>query len=88
MRSRDCYNDVGNVHIRYDINHPTGKPVLSIRAYIEQNGERIGTISSESDGRLYLSFDYANEISFSMKREILGTVLTDIEGVFNESLTE
>ena len=84
VRNRTGYNDVSDVHIGYEINQTTGNPVTSIRANIERDDKRIGTVTVERDGRLYISFDYANDISFDIKRQVLNTVLTDIENVFNE----
>ncbi|MCL3853575.1 hypothetical protein M1P97_20025 [Parabacteroides sp. GYB001] len=84
VRSRTGYNDVGDVHIGYEINQTTGNPVSSIRANIERSDKRIGTVTVERDGRMYISFDYANDISFETKRQVLTTVLTDAENVFNE----
>lgn len=84
VRTRTGYNDVGDVHIGYEINQTTGNPVSSIRANIELSDKRIGTVTIERDGRIYISFDYANDISSDVKRQVLTTVLTDADNVFNE----
>lgn len=87
VRSRSCYNDVGDIHITYEINQETGKPVKSIRATILSDDNRIGVITAESDGRMYISFDHANDISYSIKKEVTTSVLSDIESVFNEPIS-
>lgn len=88
VRNRTGYNDVEDIHVSYEINQTTGSPVSSIRANIERDDKRVGTVTVERDGRLYISLDYANDISFDTKREVLTTILTDVEKVFNEPETD
>ena len=87
-RSRVCYNDVDDIHIRYDIEQETGKPATIVRAFIERDEKRLGSVSAEADGKLYLSFDCPNGIPYAQKREVVSAVLADIDGVFNEPAGE
>ena len=85
-RSRIASNDVGNVHIDYSITQITGEPATKVRGDIVLAKKTIGTITVERDGRLYVSFDYANDIPVATKKQDLETVLTDADGVFNEEV--
>lgn len=84
VRSRTGYNDVGDVHIRYEISQSTGNPATNVRGNVELNDKRLGAVSVDRDGRMYVSFDYENSISLETKKQVLSTILTDAEAVFNE----
>lgn len=88
VRSRSGYNDVGDIQIKYDINQETGKPVKSMRATVLKNDRQIGIVTAESDGRLYVSFDYANDIACIVKKEVITAILADVEDVFNELIEQ
>lgn len=84
VRSRDGYNDVAGVHIIYEINQKMNEPVTSVRGIMTVNDERIGTLSMEKDGRMYVSIDKENNLSFAERSEVIATIITDMEGVFIE----
>ncbi|WP_099465557.1 hypothetical protein [Parabacteroides provencensis] len=85
-RNRIAFNDVGEVHIDYAIVQATGKPVTKVRGDIVVAKKTFGTITVERDGRLYISFDYANNITADIKKQVVNTVLTDADVVFNETI--
>lgn len=60
IRNWDCYNDVGDVHIVYSIAQKTSEPAVSVSGALEKDGERIGIITAERDGRMYISIDKAS----------------------------
>lgn len=84
VRNRNGYNDVAGVHIIYDITQRMNEPVTSIRGTMTVDDERIGTLSMEKDGRMYVSIDKENKLSFAERREVVSTIITDMEGVFSE----
>ena len=88
VRNRDGYNDVEGVHILYTISQKTSEPATSVSGRLELDGERIGIISAERDGRMYVSIDQSTALTFAQHRTVISTVLTDIDSVFSESMAD
>lgn len=85
-RIRSGKSVVGGVEIRYDIEQETGKTPLRVSASIKKDEERVGSMVIEADGRMYISLDNSSDISHEARKQILITILSDTEFIFNESV--
>lgn len=85
IRNRDGYNDVEGIHIVYTIVQKTSEPAESVSGSLEKDGERIGIITAERDGRMYISIDKASGLTLAQEKTVIATVMDDIESVFNEA---
>lgn len=85
IRTRDCYNDVEGVHIVYTIAQKTSDPASSVSGRLEKDGERIGIITAERDGRMYISIDKSSGLTLSQEKSVVIAVLDDMASVFNEA---
>ncbi|WP_293738959.1 hypothetical protein [uncultured Parabacteroides sp.] len=83
-RNREGVAEVAGVKLRYTISQYTGEQVKNVRADILKNDIRIGTVSVERDGRLYISFDKEGITSVEDQVSIVTQVLQDSAQVFNE----
>lgn len=88
VRTRDGYNDVEGVHIVYTIAQKTSDPAPSISGRLERNDERIGIISAEPNGRMYVSIDKSTPLTFTQCKAVVEAALADMENVFNEPTNE
>lgn len=85
-RSITGYNQVGDIDINYSILQETNEPAVNISASLEKAGKRIGNVNAFRDGRLYLSIDQGNNLSTETVKNILSTILDDINEKFNETV--
>lgn len=84
-RNRTGYVDVAGLRLRYVISQATGEQVSSVRADILKGEQKIGGISIERDGRMYISIDKGNVIKTSADRiAIVTQTFNDAEQLFNE----
>lgn len=83
IRSVDAYNDVAGVHIVYSTSFKTNDVAESVSGRLELDDERLGVITVERDGRLYVSFDKANYLTLEERREIVSTILADANEILN-----
>lgn len=83
-RNREGFAEVAGVKLRYTIIQETGEQVKNVRADILKNDMRIGSVSVERDGRMYISFDKEGVTSVEDQVAIVTQALQDAAQVFNE----
>lgn len=76
-------SNVLNLNIKYVWKNLYGEKVKTVSGEMRKDEVRIGGITSESDGRLYISFDTQNTISKEDKITILNQIISDIDEIFN-----
>ena len=74
---------MAGVHITYSTSFKTSEVAGAVNGRLEQDGERLGIITVERDGRRYISFDKANNLTLDECKEIISTVLTDANEILN-----
>ncbi|MDY4528208.1 MAG: hypothetical protein SPE11_09905 [Parabacteroides sp.] len=82
-RSITGYNDVCGVHIVYNIEYRTTDEPENVIGQIEVNDERIGVINIHRDGQMYISFEKGCNLAAIQQSEIISTVISDADSIFN-----
>ena len=84
-RYRECYNNVGDVSLTYNISHRSDQEAESVSFRIEKGGVAVGNGSVHRNGRLILSVSEEGGLGMAELRAVCDTILDDVDGVFNPS---
>lgn len=82
-RSITGYNDVCGVHITYTTEYKSSEEPNKVIGQIEANDERLGVINISRDGQMYISFDKGNSLSALQQSEVIATIISDADSIFN-----
>lgn len=88
-RIRTNSKEVAGVLLNYTVENNYGSPVEQVRIDLLQNESRIGGITIERNGKLYISFDKSDVLtSYNDQEAVITTALSDAHKYFNDETIE